>query len=136
MRLIFAGTPEFARVAAEHLRTAGFDIALVLSQPDRPAGRGLKLQSSSVKQWALAHNIPISQPRGLRLDGRYAEEKEYNLNIPRYIDSQEEEDIQDIEAHLNGGIPNADLKALNNYWEVYPSLRNELFAPPQAEWLQ
>jgi len=57
------------------------------------------------------------------------EEKEYNLNIPRYIDSQEEEDIQDIEAHLNGGIPNADLKALNNYWEVYPSLRNELFAP-------
>lgn len=57
------------------------------------------------------------------------EEKEYNLNIPRYIDSQEEEDIQDIEAHLNGGIPNADLEALNNYWKVYPGLRNELFAP-------
>lgn len=57
------------------------------------------------------------------------EEKEYNLNIPRYIDSQEEEDIQDIEAHLNGGIPNADIEALNNYWEVYPGLRNELFAP-------
>jgi len=57
------------------------------------------------------------------------EEKEYNLNIPRYIDSQEEEDIQDIEAHLNGGIPNADLEALNNYWQVYPGLRNELFAP-------
>jgi len=57
------------------------------------------------------------------------EEKEYNLNIPRYIDSQEEEDIQDIEAHLNGGIPNADLEALNNYWEVYPGLRKELFAP-------
>lgn len=57
------------------------------------------------------------------------EEKEYNLNIPRYIDSQEEEDIQDIEAHLNGGIPNADLEALNNYWQVYPCLRNELFAP-------
>lgn len=57
------------------------------------------------------------------------EEKEYNLNIPRYIDSQEEEDIQDIEAYLNGGIPNADLEALNNYWAVYPNLRNELFAP-------
>ena len=57
------------------------------------------------------------------------EEKEYNLNIPRYIDSQDEEDIQDIEAHLNGGIPNADLEALNNYWEVYPGLRKELFAP-------
>ena len=57
------------------------------------------------------------------------EEKEYNLNIPRYIDSQEEEDIQNIEAHLKGGIPNVDLDALNNYWQVYPSLRNELFAP-------
>ena len=54
------------------------------------------------------------------------EEKEYNLNIPRYIDSQEEEDIQDIEAHLNGGIPNADLEALNNYWVVYPGLRKEI----------
>ncbi len=59
------------------------------------------------------------------------EEKEYNLNIPRYIDSQEEEDIQNIEAHLKGGIPNADLDALNNYWQVYPNLRNELFEPHQ-----
>lgn len=52
---------------------------------------------------------------------------DYNLNIPRYIDSQETEDIQDIEAHLLGGIPNADIDALNEYWEVYPSLKNELF---------
>jgi len=55
------------------------------------------------------------------------EEKEYNLNIPRYIDSQEEEDIQDIEAHLKGGIPDADIDALNSYWQVYPSLRQILF---------
>lgn len=55
------------------------------------------------------------------------EEKEYNLNIPRYIDSQEEEDIQNIEAHLKGGIPDADIDALNNYWQVYPGLHNELF---------
>jgi type I restriction enzyme M protein len=61
------------------------------------------------------------------------EEMEYNLNIPRYIDSQEPEDIQDIEAHLKGGIPNEDIEALNNYWQVYPSLQKVLFAPHQRE---
>ena len=55
------------------------------------------------------------------------EENEYNMNIPRYIDSQEAEDIQDIEAHLLGGIPNFDIDALNDYWEVYPTLRKSLF---------
>ena len=54
---------------------------------------------------------------------------DYNLNIPRYIDSQDVEDIQDIEAHLLGGIPNADIEALKEYWEVYPSLKAELFSP-------
>lgn len=55
------------------------------------------------------------------------EDNEFNLNIPRYIDSQEAEDIQDIEAHLLGGIPNADIDALDSYWEVYPTLRASLF---------
>jgi len=54
---------------------------------------------------------------------------DYNLNIPRYIDSQEAEDIQDIEAHLLGGIPNRDVDALENYWKVYPSLKSTLFKP-------
>jgi type I restriction enzyme M protein len=53
---------------------------------------------------------------------------DYNLNIPRYIDSQEAEDLQNIEAHLLGGIPDADIDALNEYWQVYPTLRKELFA--------
>lgn len=57
------------------------------------------------------------------------ESKEYNLNLPRYIDSQEEEDIQDIAAHLQGGIPNIDIENFSRYWAVYPSLKNELFAP-------
>ena len=74
MRVIFAGTPEFARVALEQLHAAGHEIALVMTQPDRPAGRGLKLQASPVKQWALAHNISVAQPRSLRLDGKYPDE--------------------------------------------------------------
>jgi type I restriction enzyme M protein len=55
------------------------------------------------------------------------EANEFNLNIPRYIDSQEAEDIQNIEAHLLGDIPNADIDTLYPYWEVYPSLRKTLF---------
>ena len=72
LKVIFAGTPEFARLALERLHAAGADIVLVLSQPDRPAGRGMKLQASSVKQFALAHGLPVAQPQGLRLDGKYA----------------------------------------------------------------
>jgi methionyl-tRNA formyltransferase len=71
MRIIFAGTPEFAKVALEQLLAAGHTVPLVLTQPDRPAGRGLKLQASPVKQCALAHGIPVAQPRSLRLDGKY-----------------------------------------------------------------
>ena len=74
MRVIFAGTPEFARVALAHLHEAGFDIPLVLTQPDRPAGRGMKLQASAVKHWAQAQQIPVAQPRSLRLDGKYPED--------------------------------------------------------------
>lgn len=55
------------------------------------------------------------------------EANEYNLNIPRYIESQETEDIQDIEAHLLGDIPNADIKALQHFWDVYPNVKGALF---------
>jgi type I restriction enzyme M protein len=55
------------------------------------------------------------------------EKNEFNLNIPRYIDTQEEEDIQDLQAHLSGGIPNRDIDGLNAYWKVYGSLKKELF---------
>jgi methionyl-tRNA formyltransferase len=74
VRVIFAGTPEFARVALERLHAAGFTIPLVLTQPDRPAGRGMKLQPSPVKQFALQHALPVAQPRSLRLDGKYADD--------------------------------------------------------------
>ena len=72
MRLVFAGTPEFARVALAQLHAAGHDIALVLTQPDRPAGRGMKLQPSAVKQFALEHQLTVAQPASLRLDGKFA----------------------------------------------------------------
>ncbi len=71
MRLAFAGTPEFARVALAALHAAGFDIPLVLTQPDRPAGRGQQLQPSAVKAWSVSQGLAVIQPQGLRLDGRY-----------------------------------------------------------------
>ena len=66
MRVIFAGTPEFAATALDALIAAGHDIALVLTQPDRPAGRGMKLAMSPVKQLALQHGLPVAQPATLR----------------------------------------------------------------------
>ncbi|TXI17834.1 MAG: methionyl-tRNA formyltransferase [Ottowia sp.] len=73
-RVVFAGTPEFARVALAQLLAAGFEVPLVLTQPDRPAGRGLKLHASPVKKLAEQHGIPVAQPRSLRLDGKYPED--------------------------------------------------------------
>lgn len=74
VRVVFAGTPEFARVALQALHEAGFQIPLVLTQPDRPAGRGMKLQASPVKQYALNQGWPVAQPRSLRLDGKYPDD--------------------------------------------------------------
>jgi methionyl-tRNA formyltransferase len=74
MRVAFAGTPEFAQVVLRSLHAARFDIPLVLTQPDRPAGRGMKLQASPVKAFAEEHGIPVVQPRSLRLDGKYPDD--------------------------------------------------------------
>nr|WP_308221337.1 type I restriction-modification system subunit M [Gordonia alkaliphila] len=54
---------------------------------------------------------------------------DYNLNIPRYIDSSDPEDLQDLSAHLHGGIPDRDLDALQHYWDAFPQLRSQIFAP-------
>lgn len=70
MKVIFAGTPEFAAVALQALHEAGFEIPLVLTQPDRPAGRGMHLQPSAVKQYALAQGIEVLQPLSLRTDSK------------------------------------------------------------------
>jgi methionyl-tRNA formyltransferase len=74
LRVAFAGTPEFAKVALQALVEADFAVPLVLTQPDRPAGRGMKLQPSSVKAYALSQGLPVIQPRSLRLDGKTPED--------------------------------------------------------------
>lgn len=74
MRLVFAGTPVFAQTALAALHGGGHDIALVLTQPDRPAGRGMQLQASAVKQYALQHGMALCQPTSLRLDGKYPDQ--------------------------------------------------------------
>ncbi len=70
MKVIFAGTPEFAAVALQALHEAGFAIPLVLTQPDRPAGRGMQMHASAVKHYALAHGIEVLQPLSLRRDSK------------------------------------------------------------------
>ncbi len=78
MKIAFAGTPEFAAAALAALYDAPqadeFEIVTVLTQPDRPAGRGMRLQMSAVKQLAMSHSTPVLQPRSLRLDGKYPDE--------------------------------------------------------------
>ena len=69
MRVVFAGTPEFAAVALRAICAAGFDVPLVLTQPDRPAGRGMQVHESAVKAVASQHALALLQPRSLKLDG-------------------------------------------------------------------
>jgi type I restriction enzyme M protein len=70
--------------------------------------------------------VPIEEIKG----------HDYNLNLPRYIDSSEAEDLQDIEAHLRGGIPERDIEALEAYWQVCPQLREALFRPLRPGYLE
>ncbi|SDQ20340.1 methionyl-tRNA formyltransferase [Paraburkholderia fungorum] len=74
LRVIFAGTPEFAAAALAAIHGAGFPVPLVLTQPDRPAGRGMKLQASPVKRYAQEHGLAVAQPTSLRRAGKFPEE--------------------------------------------------------------
>ena len=87
------------------------------------------------------HRIVDAFQRGKDIDGfaRHVPMKEiaaqsYNLNLPRYIESNKIEDIQDIDAHLNGGIPNRDIEALADYWEVFPKVRIALFKSERKDY--
>jgi type I restriction enzyme M protein len=91
-------------------------------------GNKNRLREQDVKKIVETFNKQLELEKYSRMVAfEEIEGNEYNLNIPRYIDNQEEEDIQNIKAHLKGGIPNEDLKELEKYWKVYPSLKEELF---------
>jgi len=81
VRIIFAGTPPFAAAALDALADAGHDIALVLTQPDRPAGRGMKLTPSAVKQAALARGLPVYQPASLKPPETQAELRAVDADV-------------------------------------------------------
>jgi len=93
-------------------------------------GNKNRLRSQDIHKMVDVFNRQLELPRYSRLVpvAEIADPaNDYNLNIPRYIDSSEPEDLHDLDAHLNGGIPHRDLDALDDYWRVFPSLRQDLF---------
>jgi len=96
-----------------------------------------RLREQDLHKIVDVFNHQITQPRYSRMVGLdEIESNDYNLNIPRYIDSSASEDLHDLSAHLKGGIPNADIEALDEYWQVFPSLREGLFAPQREGYSQ
>lgn len=81
LNIIFAGTPEFAAQHLQALLASQHNIVAVYTQPDKPAGRGKKLQASPVKQLALQHNIPVYQPKSLRNPQAQAELNALNGDV-------------------------------------------------------
>jgi type I restriction enzyme M protein len=93
-------------------------------------GNKNRLRAQDIHRIVDVFNRQLETSGYARLVGvKEIEANDYNLNIPRYIDSSELEDLHDLHAHLNGGIPNRDIDALDNYWQVFPTLRATLFAP-------
>jgi type I restriction enzyme M protein len=87
-------------------------------------GNKNRLRSQDIHKIVDVFTRQIELPRYSRMVSfEEIAKNDYNLNIPRYIDSSEPEDLHDLNAHLNGGIPNADIDALQAYWQVFPNLR-------------
>ncbi len=97
-------------------------------------GNKNRLREQDVHKIVDTFNRGLEIPKYSRMVTRKEiEDNEYNLNIPRYIDSSEPEDMHDLFAHLNGGIPKADIEELAQYWEVFGNLKDELFSPSDKE---
>jgi methionyl-tRNA formyltransferase len=86
LKVVFAGTPEFAKTALKLIVGAGYEVILVMTQPDRQSGRGMSLHASPVKQFALDKNIPVLQPNSLKIDGKHAAEARAALRYLEDID--------------------------------------------------
>ena len=94
-------------------------------------GNKNRLRAQDIHKIVDVFNNQIESPRYSRMVpvAEIADPaNDFNLNIPRYIDSSEPEDLHDLDAHLNGGIPDRDIDALEDYWSIFPSLRQALFA--------
>src|SRR4029077_8277106 len=95
-------------------------------------GNKNRLRAQDIHKVVDVFNRQLEMPRYSRMvsvSEIASPANEYNLNIPRYVNSSEPEDLHDLDAHLRGGVPNRDVNALENYWQVFPSLRTELFEP-------
>ncbi len=93
-------------------------------------GNKNRLRSQDIHKIVDVFTKQLEQPRYSRMVPlSEIAANDYNLNIPRYIDSSEPEDLHDLSAHLQGGIPNRDIDALERYWQVFPSIRTHLFTP-------
>ncbi|MDD4963971.1 MAG: class I SAM-dependent DNA methyltransferase [Gallionella sp.] len=93
-------------------------------------GNKNRLRHQDIHKIVDVFNNQLETPKYARMVSMAEiEANDYNLNIPRYIDSSEAEDLQDIAAHLQGGIPNADVESLSAYWQVFPTLQTQLFSP-------
>ena len=93
-------------------------------------GNKNRLREQDLHRIVDVFNKQIEIPKYARMVSiQEIEQNEYNLNIPRYVDRQEIEDLQDIEAHLKGDIPNYDVEDLQRFWEVYSDLKSHLFHP-------
>ena len=93
-------------------------------------GNKNRLRSQDIYKIVEVFTKQLEQPRFSRMVPlSEIVANDYNLNIPRYIDSSEPEDLHDLSAHLQGGIPNRDIDALERYWQIFPSIRAALFKP-------
>lgn len=93
-------------------------------------GNKNRLRECDIHKIVTTFNNRIEEPKYSRFVpmNEITDDNNYNLNIPRYIDSSAPEDLQDIDAHLNGGIPMTDIDSLDKYWSLFPNLKSELFS--------